>query len=70
MPNTYCVHHSPDIFPTHEKSLPERCLPADDPRYVAAAKVENHYAFGIGRRIYPGQLVADASLYISISRLL
>jgi cytochrome P450 len=70
-PNTYAVHHNPDIFEDHETFLPERYLRASDPRSIPnASKIENHYAFGIGRRVCPGQLVANASLYISVSRLL
>ncbi|KAL4861559.1 cytochrome P450 [Aspergillus spectabilis] len=69
--NTYAVHYSDQYFPEPEKFLPERYLPRDDPRHmVNGAYLANHYGFGAGRRECPGKHVANASLYIVISRLL
>ncbi len=71
MPNTYGAHHSPEFFPEHDKFIPERFLPIDDKRHAPGlARIDYHYDFGVGRRVCPGQHVADASLYIVISRLL
>jgi hypothetical protein len=71
VPNSYAIHHNVEFFPQHEKFMPERFLAADDKRHaLGAARIDHHYDFGIGRRVCPGQHVADASLFIAISRLL
>jgi cytochrome P450 len=59
--NVYAIHQNPAYYPEPDKFIPERFL--DDPNL-------EQFAFGIGRRECPGQHVADASLYIGISRIL
>lgn len=69
--NTYAVHHSEQYFSQHEKFIPERYLPESDERRMAnGAFAPIQYAFGSGRRECPAKYVAEASLYIAISRLL
>lgn len=71
VPNTYAIHHNPELFADHESFAPERFLPPDHPWHAPnAAKLKRHYSFGIGRRECPGQHVANASLFIIISRVL
>lgn len=69
--NIYAVHNDPNIFPHPEEWIPERYLPQEDNRSAPEAnRAGLHYAFGAGRRECPGKHVADASLYIVISRIL
>lgn len=69
--NIYAVHNDPNIFPHPEEWIPERYLPQEDKRSAPEAnRAGLHYAFGAGRRECPGKHVADASLYIVISRIL
>ena len=71
IPNTYAIHHSEEYFPNHSAFIPGRWLPSSDPRHMQnGAKTQNHLAFGVGRRECPGRHVADASLFIAISRIL
>jgi cytochrome P450 len=69
--NLYAVHHGSQYYQHHEKFIPERFLPKKDPRYAPGlTHAPIQYAFGVGRRECPGKHVADASLFIVISRLL
>ncbi|OAP62390.1 hypothetical protein AYL99_04593 [Fonsecaea erecta] len=69
--NASAIHHNDEYYPDHEKFMPERFLSPKDPRYLPQhAHAPSHYAFGVGRRECPGKHVADASLFIVISRLL
>jgi cytochrome P450 len=69
--NVYAVHNSSKYFPEPEKFIPERFL---DKSVTGARPEANtvgyHFAFSVGRRECPGRHVADASLYIAISRIL
>lgn len=70
--NVYAVHNDSTIFAKPEEFIPERYLPCEDERAAGpdANRAGTHYAFGLGRRECPGKHVADASLYIVISRIL
>lgn len=69
--NIYAVHNDPNVFARPEEWIPERYLPASDKRAAPESNhAGTHYAFGAGRRECPGKHVADASLYIVISRIL
>ena len=71
IPNTYAIHHNAELFADPESFAPERFLPSDHRWYYPnAAKINRHYSYGIGRRECPGQHVANASLFIIISRVL
>lgn len=70
-PNAYAVHKNPLYYPKPDTFMPERFL---DPTHPLAAPEANpyrrHFGFSVGRRECPGQHVADASLYIMISRII
>lgn len=69
--NVYAIHNDPECFARPEEWIPERYLPKSDKRAAPEANhAGTHYAFGAGRRECPGKHVADASLYIVISRIL
>ncbi|KAH7408956.1 cytochrome P450 [Cadophora sp. MPI-SDFR-AT-0126] len=69
--NTYAVHYGEAYFRDPKKFIPERYLPEKDPRHMPnGAYAPVHYGFGAGRRECPGKHVADASLFIVLSRLL
>jgi cytochrome P450 len=71
VPNTYAVHHSAQHFPEPSKFIPERWLPPTDARHRRPpGEPPVHFAFGLGRRECPGKYVANASLFIAISRIL
>lgn len=69
--NSFAIHHNNEYYRDPERFMPERFLSEKDPRqFPGAANPGTHYGFGVGRRECPGKHVADASLYIVISRLL
>jgi cytochrome P450 len=70
--NAAVIHHSDEYYPEARKFIPERFLASmeKNPWAVQGARRAQHYAFGVGRRECPGQHVANASLFIGISRLL
>lgn len=64
--NTWGIFKDPDLFPSPDEFKPERYLSSGsesvpDPR---------SFAFGYGRRICPGQYLADASLYLTVATTL
>ncbi|KIW15247.1 hypothetical protein PV08_05292 [Exophiala spinifera] len=69
--NAYAIHQSPRYFPQPDKLIPERYLDPKDPRAKPELNLAGpHFAFSAGRRECPGRHVADASLFIMISRIL
>ncbi len=71
IPNFYSIHHNDEYYKYSERFIPERFLSEKDPRYASGlAHAPMHYGFGVGRRECPGKHVADASLFIEISRML
>jgi len=64
IPNLWFMLHDPQVYPDPSRFSPERYLGPQaqpDPRDVC---------FGFGRRICPGRMLADSSVFISCSRAL
>ncbi|OOF98995.1 hypothetical protein ASPCADRAFT_513115 [Aspergillus carbonarius ITEM 5010] len=64
VPNVWAYTHDPTTYPNPSTFNPDRFLgstPQQDPRL---------YAFGFGRRICPGQLLAEKNIYLTIARAL
>ncbi|OGM48730.1 O-methylsterigmatocystin oxidoreductase [Aspergillus bombycis] len=67
VPNIWAIAHDPDLYHDPLEFKPERFLsdngrtPEYDPHLLA---------FGFGRRICPGQHLADANLYLAVARCL
>lgn len=71
LPNLYGVHHDSNTYTQPDQFIPARFLPETHPLYSRdIATITRHFAFGVGRRACPGSLVANASLYIVVSRVL
>ncbi|KAF5010121.1 hypothetical protein FDECE_3707 [Fusarium decemcellulare] len=69
--NTYGVHHDGNTYAEPHRFIPERFLSGGDQLSgKEAANMSKHFAFGVGRRACPGIQVANASLYIALSRIL
>jgi cytochrome P450 len=65
--NLWAIHSNPQDFPQPNHFRPERFLDGSLAHY---AQAQGHSAFGWGRRVCPGQLVAEQGLFITISRIL
>ncbi|KAF5368055.1 hypothetical protein D9758_004476 [Tetrapyrgos nigripes] len=57
------IYHQPDIF------KPERFIPSAENNYTAEPEPRD-LSFGFGRRICPGRVLADASVFISCAMAL
>ncbi|KAK3331310.1 cytochrome P450 [Apodospora peruviana] len=73
-PNVTAIHKDPDVYSDPEKFAPERFL-GHDLSAVASAKhpdfrQRDHCHYGFGRRLCQGIFVAEASLFIVVSRVL
>ncbi|KAL6241779.1 hypothetical protein RBB50_011312 [Rhinocladiella similis] len=69
----WAIHRDPELYPDPEAFNPERWL---SPQYSTYREpldkfpnLQNHSAFGFGRRICPGKNIADNSLHILIARM-
>ncbi|KAH7042822.1 putative cytochrome P450 [Macrophomina phaseolina] len=67
--NSYAIHRDPDLFPSPERFEPERWAGRLDAASPSADE-QILFTFGTGRRICPGQHLAERSLFIVISRWL
>jgi cytochrome P450 len=71
MINLHAIHRNSEYYPEPESFIPERFFEESRLAGGPGAKgLPAAYAFGIGRRECPGKHVADANLYIMISRIL
>ncbi|KAH7394687.1 cytochrome P450 [Pyrenochaeta sp. MPI-SDFR-AT-0127] len=70
--NTWAIHHDPEYYDAPEEFRPER-YESNEFGYREKSKafdgVRKTYGFGAGRRICPGQHLAENSLIINISKL-
>ncbi|CUA75218.1 O-methylsterigmatocystin oxidoreductase [Rhizoctonia solani] len=62
--NVWKIMHNPEVYPDPERFVPERFMGATAPPFP------ENYAFGFGRRIWPGMHVAQQSMWLSISNIL
>jgi cytochrome P450 len=72
-PVQWSIHREPVRYPNAESFRPERWLEKGWPTFkeplTQYPNLQNFSAFGFGRRICPGQNIAERSLYILISRV-
>ncbi|TKA74677.1 hypothetical protein B0A55_04707 [Friedmanniomyces simplex] len=72
-PVQWSIHREPKRYPDPDSFRPERWLEADWPTYreplSTYPNLQNFSVFGFGRRICPGQHVAERSLYILMARI-
>jgi len=69
--NLWAIHHNRDYFKNSHDFIPERYLGSglNDGSKPYPGR-DGHSAFGWGRRICPGKLLAENSLFITITRVL
>lgn len=69
----WMVHREPIRYPEPESFRPDRWLEPGWPTYkeplTQYPNLQNFSAFGFGRRICPGQNIAEKSMYILIARI-
>ncbi|KAJ5213036.1 hypothetical protein N7449_000205 [Penicillium cf. viridicatum] len=73
-PNQWAIHRDPTLYPDPDNFRPERWL---DPKFPTTYKepltkypnLQNFTCFGFGRRICPGQNIAERSLHILTARI-
>lgn len=74
IPNIPALSRDPERYPDADKFNPDRFKGDLETAAVSAVSQDHmkrdHFHFGFGRRICPGIHVAEASLFIAISRLL
>ena len=72
-PVQWMIHRDEVLYPDPEMFRPERWLEAGWPTFkeplTTHPNLQNYSAFGFGRRICPGQSIAERSLYILIARI-
>ncbi|KAE9372779.1 putative cytochrome P450 oxidoreductase OrdA-like protein [Stipitochalara longipes BDJ] len=67
LPNIWFFTHDPDVYHEPMEFKPERFLPIDG----SLPEPDPHkLSFGFGRRICPGQFLADSSLFLNIAQTL
>lgn len=72
--NQWAIHREPELYPDPENFRPERWLSPDFPTtfqepLTKFPSLQNFSAFGFGRRICPGQNIAERSLNILTARI-
>ncbi|KZT13049.1 cytochrome P450 [Laetiporus sulphureus 93-53] len=70
--NVWAIHMDPDRFPNPTAFTPERYYEKDkSPRWASGpdSNGRDHFVFGWGRRFCQGSYIAEASLFIALSRL-
>ncbi|KAI3620918.1 cytochrome p450 [Moniliophthora roreri] len=64
MANIWAINHDPEVFPNPDEFNPDRHL-GDNPQ-IDPFK----FVFGFGRRVCPGQHLAERSLFLTIANIL
>ncbi|KAL4912096.1 cytochrome P450 [Aspergillus aurantiobrunneus] len=71
--NQWAIHRDPEIYPDPENFRPERWLDPSFPTYqeplTKFPNLQNYSCFGFGRRICPGQSIAERSMNILTARI-
>ncbi|KAM0470198.1 hypothetical protein ACHAPX_010084 [Trichoderma viride] len=71
--NQWAIHRDPALYPDPENFRPERWLESSWPTYreplTQFPNLQNFSAFGFGRRICPGQAIAERSLNVAAARI-
>lgn len=72
--NQWAIHRDPELYPHPDLFDPDRWLKPQYPTYREPLSVypniQNYSCFGFGRRICPGQNIAERSLNIQIAMVL
>ena len=72
-PVQWSIHREEKLYPDPNSFRPERWLEPGWPTFkeplTRCPNLQNYSAFGFGRRICPGQNIAERSMYILISRM-
>lgn len=72
-PNQWAIHRDPSLYPDADTFLPSRWLDPSYPTYreplTQHPTITNYSCFGFGRRICPGQHIAERSLNILVARI-
>ena len=71
--NQWAIHREAALYPDPESFIPERWLEPGYPTYKEPLStfpnLQNFSAFGFGRRICPGQSIAERSLNLLVARI-
>lgn len=72
--NQWAIHRDPELYPDPENFRPERWLTPQFPTtyrepLTQFPNLQNYTCFGFGRRICPGQNIAEASVNILTARI-
>ncbi|QRW25885.1 cytochrome P450 family protein [Rhizoctonia solani] len=65
--NVYAITRDESMFPDPEKFIPERF---DERQKTCGPLSPRDIIFGIGRRVCPGQFIADTSIFLVMSGIL
>ncbi|KAK5043488.1 hypothetical protein LTR84_011957 [Exophiala bonariae] len=72
--NQWAIHHDKELYPDPDNYNPERWLNPKYPTYKEPLTIhpnlQNFSCFGFGRRICPGQNIAERSLFILVARIM
>ncbi|KAK5126620.1 hypothetical protein LTR85_009554 [Meristemomyces frigidus] len=72
-PNQWAIHREPALYPDPETYNPDRWLNPKYPTYreplTQFPNLQNFSCFGFGRRICPGQHIAERSIHLLVARI-